>query len=242
MGKTVAILQSNYLPWKGYFDIIHDVDEFIFYDDVQFTKNDWRNRNLIKTPKHTEWLSIPVGSHIHRLICEVAPSSAGWQQDHWNRIERHYRNAPHFQDYRGFLQDFYLRHRWENLSVLNQHLIKAIAGQLLGIHPCFRDSCAYQGGGSRLERLLDILKKAGADVYVSGPSAKSYIDASRFEECGIRLQWKDYSDYPEYPQFHPPFTHQVTILDLLFQVGPAAPQYIWGHRLVTEAVVSEENA
>jgi hypothetical protein len=230
MGKTVAVIQSNYIPWKGYFDIIHDVDEFVFYDDVQFTKNDWRNRNLIKTPRHTEWLSIPVGAGIRRLICEVAPADSYWQEKHWKALQQHYGAAPCFSRYKDFLASVYLERRWASLSELNQYLIGSIARDFLSIRTQFSDSRDYGAEGGGLERLLALLQKAGARAYVSGPAAKSYIEPERFEEAGIQLVWKDYGDYPEYAQFHPPFTHQVTVLDLLFQVGEEATWYIWGHR------------
>jgi hypothetical protein len=229
-GKTVAVLQSNYIPWKGYFDIIHDVDEFIFYDDVQYTKGDWRNRNLIKTPKGTEWLTVPVGTNLDRLICEVAIEVPSWQARHWGIVQQHYSRAPHFSRYRSFFQEVYAASKWANLSVMNQHLITRISRELLGVRTEFRDSREYQPTGQKLERLFDLLQKAQATTYVSGPSAKDYIDPLRFEEAGIGLVWKDYSGYPEYPQFFGPFTHQVSILDLLFQVGPVAPEYIWGWR------------
>ena len=226
---NVAVLQSNYIPWKGYFDIIHDVEQFIFYDDLQFTKNDWRNRNLIKTPKGTEWLSIPVGSDIHRLICDVQLNDASWQQRHWSIVQQHYRKTPHFAQYRPFFEEVYEKTKWDNLSVLNQHLITAISRDLLGIKTTFIDSRSLKPEGTRQDRLLDVLKKAGATTYVSGPAAKEYIKAQRFEEAGIKLVWKDYSGYPEY-SLYPPFTHGVTVLDLLFHTGPDAPQHIWGWR------------
>jgi len=232
-GKTVAILQSNYIPWKGYFDIIHDVDEFIFYDYLQYTRKDWRNRNLIKTPKGTEWLTVPVGTSQHRLICEVALDDPIWQVKHWRIIQQHYSRAPYFSHCRPFFEEFYLASKWQNLSVMNQQLIKRISRELLGVHtgfPELPDSRERGFTGHKLDRLIYLLKEAQATTYVSGPAGKAYIDARRLEEAGIALVWKDYSGYPEYPQFFGRFTHQVSILDLLFQVGPAAPEYIWGWR------------
>ena len=229
MPKTVAVLQSNYIPWKGYFDIIHDVEEFIFHDDLQYTKGDWRNRNMIKTPKGTEWLTVPAGTDEHRLICEVMLKDHSWQAKHWRIIQQHYSKAPHFARYEAFFESFYSTD-WDNLSVMNQHLIRTISSELLGITSRFTDSRDYQPAGAKQERLLDLLRKAGATTYISGAAAKDYIEPQRFQEAGIDLVWKDYSGYPEYPQFHGPFTHTVTILDLLFQVGPDAPQYIWGWR------------
>jgi hypothetical protein len=234
-GKRVAVLQSSYVPWKGYFDIIRDVDEFVFYDDVQFTKNDWRNRNLIKTAAGTRWLSIPVGSRIDRLVCEVELPRTDWAAAHWRQLTEAYRRAPFFAHYRPFFEDVYLGREWRMLSDLNQHLVRAIAHDLLGLHTTFTDSRVYGAEGVRQVRLLDLLGKVGAGTYVSGPSARSYIEPERFIEAGITLVWKDYAGYPEYPQLHPPFAHQVSVVDLLFNVGPEAPRYIWGWRAAEAA-------
>ena len=228
--NTVAVVQSNYIPWKGYFDIIHDVDLFIFYDDVQYTKNDWRNRNRIKTPSGPEWLTIPVGKSENRLICEVGLSDNSWSQKHWATLRQNYRRAPFFAEYEVVLEEFYLGRRWASLSELNQQFIQTVARECLGIETRFRDSREYSPIGSKLDRLLDLLRKAGATRYVSGPAAKTYIDAERFLAAGIELVWKSYEGYPEYPQFYPPFVHGVSVLDLLFHKGPSAGEYIWGWR------------
>lgn len=228
--KTVVVLQSNYIPWKGYFDLIHDADVFIYYDDVQFTKNDWRNRNKIKTSQGTEWISVPVGADSDRLICEVEIKDASWQAKHWKTIQQNYGRCPHVSRYLAFFEDAYLGRKWNNLSELNQYLIRSISLDLLGISTEFRDSREFHASGQKLDRLLELLTQAGADRYVSGPAAKDYIDPSRFAEAGIELVWKDYSGYPEYPQRYPPFEHGVSILDLLYNVGPDAPWYIWGWR------------
>jgi len=230
MTRRVAVIQSNYLAWKGYFDIIHDVDLFVFYDDVQYTKNDWRNRNKIKTAKGLQWITIPVGSHIHRLICDVEITHNDWQRKHWEFISNHYGGAPHFARYEGFFRSVYLENEWRNLSQLNQWLIRSIARDFLGIRTEFGESRQYNPEGERQDRLLDLLRKVGADYYVSGPAAKKYIEPRRFEEMRIGLGWKSYSGYPEYPQPFPPFEHGVSIIDVLFNVGPDAPYYIWGWR------------
>ena len=228
--KRVAILQSNYIPWKGYFDIIHDVDLFIFYDDLQYTKNDWRNRNKIKAEKGPEWITIPTGSNNNRLICEVEIKDSTWQQKHWKTIQQHYSKCPHYGDYQPLFEHIYRDRKWTNLSELNHYLIKTISADLLGIETVFQDSREYTLTGQKLERLLQLVLASAADSYVSGPAARDYIDPSRFGEAGINLVWKDYSGYPEYPQRFPPFEHGVSILDLLFNVGADAPWYIWGWR------------
>ncbi len=230
-GHKVAVIQSSYIPWKGYFDIINDVDEFIFYDDVQFTKNDWRTRNRIKTPQGVQWLSVPAGSSPNRLISEVVLYDHGWQKKHWQTLRQNYSKAPYFDTFREFLDQCFLGATWASLSEMNQHLIRHISTDFLGITTTFSDSRHYAPQGKKLDRLLDLLIKAGATSYVSGPNARDYIDPARFGEAGIELLYKDYSDYPPYPQLHPPFEHAVSIIDLLCNTGPQASRYIWGHRL-----------
>ena len=226
----VAVLQSNYLPWKGYFDIINGVDLFIFYDDLQYTKNDWRNRNRLKTAKGASWLTIPVGTDIRRRICDVELVDPSWQEKHWAAIAQWYSAAPHFSRYADFFRDVYLGRRWTNLSALNQFLIQAISRDLLGIRAEFAESRAFGPVGVRQDRLIDLLQKVGASWYLSGPAAKEYIDPLRFAEAGIELAWQSYAGYPEYPQRFPPFAHDVSIVDLLFNVGSDSPEYIWGWR------------
>lgn len=228
--RRVAVLQSNYIPWKGYFDIIHDVDFFVFYDDVQYTKNDWRNRNRIKTANGVQWLTVPTGSDIDRRICDVVLPAERWAQKHWKTLQQAYSHTPHFPRYESFLRNVYLERHWESLSQLNQYLITAIAHEHLHIAAQFADSREFQAQGSKFDRLADLLTKVGAGVYVSGPSARGYIEPSKLSEMGIDLVYKSYDGYPEYPQPFPPFEHAVSVLDLLFNVGPDAPFYIWGWR------------
>ncbi len=224
------VLQSNYVPWKGYFDLIRDADTFIFYDDLQFTKNDWRNRNRIKTNQGIKWLSIPVGISSNRLICEVTIEDFRWQRSHWDSLRQQYGKCPFFKLYRPFFEDFYLQKKWSNLSVLNHYLIRHISRDFLKLSTEFLDSRDFLLTGQKLDRLVDLVSQSNVTRYISGPSARDYIDPLRFAEIGVELVWKDYSNYPPYPQAHPPFEHGVSILDLLFNVGPDAPWFIWGWR------------
>ncbi|HQQ96405.1 MAG TPA: WbqC family protein [Cyclobacteriaceae bacterium] len=226
--RTVVVLQSNYLPWKGYFDLMRRADLFIFYDDVQFTKNDWRNRNKIKTPTGAEWISIPCGTNLKRLIQDVRPTHADWQREHWRRITECYASTQHFSRYRPFFEDFYLGKTWTNLSELNQYLIRHIARDMLGIQTTFEQSSQYELNGVRQDRLLDLLLKTGATEYLSGPAARAYISEESFHTANIKLTWMKYGPYPEYPQPYPPFVHEVSIIDLLFCQGPEAVAYL-GH-------------
>lgn len=228
--KKVAVLQSNYLPWKGYFDLIHDVDLFVFYDDVQYTKNDWRNRNQIKTAHGLTWITVPTGKHLSRLICEVELRDPHWQEQHWKTISQSYGRCPFFSQYTEFFQNCYLQRSWTSLSELNQYLIRTIATEFLGIRTEFRDSRDFGSSGKASGRLLNLLKKTEAKTYFSGPAARAYLDEAAFAEEGIEVVYKDYGGYPDYPQLHPPFAHNVSIIDLLFNRGPESPSHIWGWR------------
>ena len=221
------MLQSNYIPWKGYFDIIADVDLFVFYDDVQYTKNDWRNRNVIKTRGGCRWLTVPVHASLGMAICDVEIAGTYWARKHWKTLHQSYSHAPYFDFFAPFLEDIYLRRTWTRLSHLNQHLIVSIAG-FLGLNTQFVHSHDFKVEGKRLDRLLNVLRSVGSTTYVSGPAARKYIDENRFRDEHIQLIYKSYSDYPQYDQLYPPFEHSVSILDLLFHTGPDAVQYVRG--------------
>jgi len=223
--KTVAILQSNYIPWKGYFDMIAAVDEFVIYDEVQFTKNDWRNRNRIKTPQGVQWLSIPVGSDIQRRICDVELPAGPWAEKHWRTLVANYSRAPYFEDVARWLKPLYMERRFSRLSELNVALIKAIC-EYLGVRTVISDCSSFEYSPGKSERLVSICKQSGATRYLSGPAARNYLDEATFTAEGVAVEWFDYVGYPEYPQLWGSFEHAVTILDLLFCCGPAAPQYM----------------
>jgi len=223
--KKIAILQSNYIPWKGYFDMIAAVDEFILYDDVQFTKNDWRNRNQIKTPQGVQWLTVPVGQNIKRRIRDVELPDNQWQKQHWRTLESNYRRAAHFEEVAAIFEPLYLQRRYTHLSTLNRDLIEAVCA-CLGITTKISNSWDYQLIEGKTGRLVDLCTQAGASEYISGPSAQDYIEEGAFAERGIKLSWFGYADYPEYPQLWGAFTHNVSILDLLFNCGDNAPRYM----------------
>jgi len=224
--KRIAILQSNYIPWKGYFDIINFVDEFIFYDDVQYTKNDWRNRNLIKTEKGPKWITIPCGANEKRLICEVELKDKKWQQKHWQQLKIYYGKTKYWGIYKNFFENFYLNKEWKYLSEVNQCMIKTICREILGIKTIFRDSREFNLANAKGDRVLELAKNTNATTYLSGPSAKNYIDEQKFFKAGIKVNWMDYSGYPEYNQLYPPFDHKVSIIDLIFNVGSEAPKFM----------------
>ena len=225
--KRVAIIQSNYIPWKGYFDIIAAVDEFILYDDVQYTRRDWRNRNKIKTPQGVQWITVPVkvkGKYL-QTIRETEIDGADWAGSHWRSLTLSYARAPHFEAMAAVLEPIYLGRGHTRLSELNRCLIEAACGEL-GIRTRITDSSAYRLSEGRNERLADLCAQAGGSEYVSGPSAKGYLDEAVFAQRGIQVSWFDYAGYPKYPQLWGEFTHQVPVLDLLFNCGRDAPRYM----------------
>ena len=221
MGKTVAIVQSSYIPWKGYFDLINLTDEFILLDDVQYTKRDWRNRNRIKTQNGPTWLTIPVqvkGKYLQSLK-ETRISDPKWNVRHWKTITHHYSKAKFFDHYREFFEELYLGSEENFLSQTNYRFLTAVC-ELLGVTTNICWSFDYSIKEGRTIRLLDLCKQAGATEYLTGPTAKSYIDEKLFIESGINLKYMDYSGYPQYDQLFPPFEHRVSIIDLIFNEGP----------------------
>ena len=225
--KKAAIVQSNYIPWKGYFDMIAAVDEFILYDDVQYTRRDWRNRNQIKTPRGVEWLTIPVevkGKYLQK-VRETRVSDPGWARSHWSALEQSYGRARHFVRYRERLRELYLGCGDELLSRINFRFIAAVC-ELLGIRTKISWSMDYELVEGKTERLVGLCRSAGATHYLSGPAARDYIDQAQFDRAGIAVSYMDYSGYPPYTQLHGDFVHTVTILDLLFNEGPDAPRYM----------------
>jgi WbqC-like protein family len=225
--KRVAIVQSCYIPWKGYFDLIDRVDEFVLLDDAQFTKRDWRNRNRIKTPQGASWLTVPVqvkGRYLQR-IDETLVSDPDWAVRHWKTLHHAYSTAACFDEIRPTIEDAYAQVANEpRLSVVNRVLLEAIF-PLLGVETALRWSTEFPGDGVKTERLLEICRAVGATEYVSGPSARFYLDEAAFAAHGIAVSWIDYEGYPEYDQLHPPFEHTVSILDVLFNTGSDAARY-----------------
>ena len=215
-----VILQSNYLPWKGYFDLIQSADVFVFYDEVAYTKNDWRNRNRICSKNGVHWLTIPIARSAVKLkISQVQLPERRWQEDHFKSLYYSYRPAPHFDQIEPLLDDFYNRRTWASLSEFNHHSIESIA-RLLGLTARFVDSSDFDLSGTRVERLVSVLQQIGATDYLSGPSARGYLSGHEtlFEDAGIRLWFKRYSGYPSYKQLHEPFESAVSMLDVLANV------------------------
>ena len=221
----VGIIQSNYIPWRGYFDFIDDVDLFIFHDDLQYTKNDWRNRNKIKTNQGAIWITVPVNYNLtSQLISETRIDySHNWVQKHINQFEQWYAKAPFYRDYSDELFGL-LTMQYQTISKLNITFCRWVM-EKLGIKTPTRLSSAFQAQGTKTTKIVNLLKIISANFYLSGPTAKGYLNESLFRENSIGLEYKSY-DYPAYPQLWGEFISEVTVLDLLFNTGPEARNYL----------------
>jgi hypothetical protein len=235
MSKRIAISQSNYIPWKGYFDLLGSVDELMLYDEVQYTRRDWRNRNKIKTPNGLKWLTIPVQAKgkYHQRIDETLITGTDWADNHLATLRHMYGQTPHFETYLPGLEQIYGAPA-ERLSDVNRTLIAWVVEQL-GLATKLTWSTDYEAADARRAReedgdatelLAALSEAAGADTYVSGPAAKAYMQHERFDRRGIKVEYFEYGPYPEYEQPHPPFEHGVTVLDLLFCTGPDARAHL----------------
>lgn len=226
--RKIAILQPNYIPWKGVFDLISRVDVFVFYDDVPYTVKDWRSRNRIRTPQGERWLSVPVlskGLRFQRICDALIDPSSHWQTKHYKALEANYRKARYFNDYVYLLEDIYLNNKWTRISDLNIFATKLLAGAI-GINAeWYRSSDLRQSGSKGGEKAINLCKLLGCDYFINGPSAKAFMNASLFLENGIELDYISYF-YPEYEQLHRPFVHEVTVLDVIFNCGPDARTFV----------------
>jgi len=213
----VGMIQSNYIPWRGYFDFIDDCDLFVFYDDVQYTHKGWRNRNRIKTAAGPAWLSVPV-LHDRDTTIEGARIAydGRWVEKHVRSIELAYARAPHFERLSGRFFEI-LRSRPDTISELNVRACHWVMAEL-GITTRTMMSREVGAGGDRSTRPLRMLRELGATDYLTGPTALDYTPADAFREAGIGLEAKSY-EYVDYPQLHGAFVGEVTVLDLLFNLG-----------------------
>jgi hypothetical protein len=221
----VGIIQPNFLPWRGYFDFIRSVDLFIFLDDVQYTRRDWRSRNRIKTPQGTQWLSVPVHDDGRRTLVREARIDHGrdWRHKHLGSWQANYGDAPHYATIKPLLHEIYA-HEDERLVDLTMRTTRLLCGAL-GITTPLRAASDFAVPGAATDKLIGLLLACGATHYLSGPSAEDYLDKTRFAHCGITLQYKTY-DYPPYPQLWGDFEGSVSVLDLLANCGPSAPKYL----------------
>jgi hypothetical protein len=228
-GKSIAILQSNYIPWKGYFDLIASVDEFLIFDEVQYTRRDWRNRNKIVVQGTVKWLTIPVKAKGQYLgsIEEIETDGNGWAEQHWKTISHAYARTPHFAQYRSVLEAAYMKAAdLRFLTEINELFLRILAELLDIATPLTRTDVVPRAAASPTDRLVEICAGRQATEYVSGPAARAYIEPEKFADAGIALRYADYSGYPVYEQHATAFEHGVSVLDLLMRCGPAAREHL----------------
>lgn len=231
----VVITQSNYFPWKGYFDLVANADYCVFLDDVQFTKNDWRNRNRIKTTEgNLRWITVPVGKSISRKISEVELPKGDWVFQHERLFRENYSASPYFESARKLLEEN-LHAGFERLSELNQSVTRDITHRFINPSVTFlqdTEVIGKWGGYDRNERLIRILKEIRGSIYLSGPAASDYLDMNLFRKHAIEVRFADYRGYREYFQGPSAFKHDVSIIDLIAWTGQQAVDF-----LLTEKVL-----
>ena len=224
----LVVLQPGYLPWLGFFDQMHWADTLVIYDDVQYTKNDWRTRNRIKGTNGPQWLTVPVHFHLGNLIKDVAlPEDKRWVKSHVKSLQFAYAKAKYFDDYFLPIKEL-IEAPHERLIDLDMALIMYLKGTL-GIDAQILYSSRMQVQGSKSQRLINICRECGATQYLTGDAARDYLDVKLFEDNGIEVRYHHYK-HPEYPQLHGEFIPYLSVIDLLFNCGPESLDYITGKR------------
>ena len=223
----LVITQSNYIPWKGFFDLIAKADKCLLYDTVQYTKQDWRNRNQIKTAQGLLWLTIPVKqAAVNTSIGAIEIADGRWAIRHLRLWKEHYRKAAYFDAVWPKVEALYLQAAdMRLLSDVNMLCLRRIC-ELLGIKTVLEFAPNLAGSGDKNMDLIALCKREGALHYVVGPKAKSYLNEGVFAAHGVQVEWMDYEGYRPYTQAHPPFCHHVSVLDLLFNTGANARDYL----------------
>jgi hypothetical protein len=224
--SKVIITQSNYIPWKGYFSAMKEATHLVLYDDMQYTKRDWRNRNKLITPQGPKWLSIPIDvkGKYYQKINEAQINDINWGHNHWNFIKNNYIKSPYFKEYQHHFIDLYLNPSSPYLSDINLDFIKKII-TLLEIEIKVISSKEFNLKGDKTEKLVNVCKELNAEKYYTGPAAQNYMDESLFINNNIEIEYYNFSGYPEYKQQWEGFSHAVSILDMFFNLGPKTIEY-----------------
>jgi hypothetical protein len=222
VSKTIAILQSNYIPWKGYFDIMAAADEFLIFDEVQFTKNDWRNRNQIVLNGRKHWLTIPVKTSgtFGERIDQIEIARPDWPRAHWDTLRQAYQAAPFHAEMAPFFEALYRdAAALRRLTQINELFLRRVVALLDLPTAILRADIVPRQTADPTGRLAEICRARGATDYISGPAARAYLKPDLLRTAGVRLHYANYQGYPEYPQSMTPFDHGVSIVDTLFQCG-----------------------
>lgn len=219
VSRIIAIHQPQYLPWLGYFDKIDRCNIFIFLDNVQFKKNEWQNRNRIKTTKGWQWLTLPVIHKFPQKIFEVEiNNTVQWGKKHLNSLITNYSRAPYFKKYIEFFEQTYARN-WEYLVDINIHIIEYLAKAMGISNKKFFRASEFKPCEGKCERLVDLCKLAGGNIYLSGKEGAKYMDLDNFEKENIQVMFQNYT-HPQYLQLFGSFEPFLSVIDLLFNCGP----------------------
>lgn len=222
----VAIHQPQYLPWLGYFDKIDKADIFVLLDDVQYKKNEWQNRNKIRTSSGWQWITVPVRYRFGRKINQVKiDNNRDWRRNHYKSLSMHYQKAPYFQDYVPFLKRAYAQD-WGYLVDICSYFIGYLVS-VLGITTRLVRSSQLRVTGNRSDRLVNICKELGADTYLSGQGAKTYLNLRQFKKEAIKVSFQDFV-HPSYKQAYKEFEPFMSIIDLMFNCGAESLQVLKG--------------
>ena len=220
-----AVHQPQYLPWLGYFDKIDKADVFCFLDNVQYKKNEWQNRNRIKTSAGWQWLTTPVRFQFPEKICEVKINNAvNWRRKHLQAMVTNYRKAPYFSELIEMFERIYAT-EWEYLADLNIEVIRSILIRL-GLErktTILASDLTLRNDPN--DRLIDICRSLGCDTYLAGAAGADYMDLGRFAEAGIRVVFQEFN-HPRYPQLFGDFVPRLSVVDLLFNCGPQSVRHI----------------
>jgi WbqC-like protein family len=225
---VLVVLQPGYLPWLGFFDQFRRSDIFVYYDDVQYDKHGWRNRNRIKTQTGPLWLTVPVrhtGLGLPRILDIEIDSRSPWQRKHISSIMQAYAHAPYVDTYLPTLEEL-LHRKWERLVDLDIAVAQLICGWL-GLSRRVERSSTLSVGGDRSERLVRLCEHFGARTYLSGNAASDYLDVDLFAHHGVQVQWQNF-DHPVYPQLHGEFVPFMSAIDLILNCGETAPAVLAG--------------
>lgn len=223
--------QPVYLPWLGLFHKIALADAFVSFNQVQYLPRDWNNRNRVKTDQGPVWLTVPVlkSGYRDKALTDIRINNdLPWQRKHWKTLELSYRKAPYFKDYAGFFEDVYLKRSWDTLCELNDHMLLWFL-ETLGIATEYSDARDHAFQGSKSDLVLDMCVQMGAQVYIFGALGKDYADVEAFARSGVRAVFQDYV-HPVYPQLHGEFVSHLSIVDLLFNCGPASLEILMSNQ------------
>lgn len=233
MARTVVITQSNYLPWRGWFDMARQADALVLLDSVQFTRRDWRNRNRIKTAQGPQWLTVPVEvkGRFDQAVDETRIADRRWVARHLAAIAGAYARAAHFDaEFPGIEAMLRAVEGEALLTRVNEALTRALFARLGIATALLRDSDLLPRAAlpamDPSERLAALAEATGATRYLSGPAARAYLDPAPFARRGIEIVWMDYGGYPEYPQPWGAFEPAVSVVDLILNTGPEAARLL----------------